>query len=148
MHDITLDGPNGLNSKLFFFQKPDWTLFLQMAIRENRPICCYTKEEPPIGFLNIFEFSSPQHVKLYAKTETKGHGLQVVCGGAQVPASNRRTNSRLDSDIWESKYQNTILMIFDKQWCHELPRFLFFMQHVCIWEPAPPTGVDNPLFVF
>jgi hypothetical protein len=22
------------------------------------------------------------------------------------------------------------------------------MQHVCIWEPAPPTGVDNPLFVF
>jgi hypothetical protein len=67
----------------------------QTLLRGNRPICYYTKEEPLIGFLDIFEFSSPQHVKLYAKTETKGHRLQVVCGGAQVPASNRRTNSRL-----------------------------------------------------
>jgi hypothetical protein len=38
----------------------------------------------------------------------------VVRGGPQVPASDRRTNSRLDSDVCE--YQNTILMIFDKQW--------------------------------
>jgi hypothetical protein len=47
----------------------------QALLRADRPICYYTKEEPFVGFLDIFEFSSPQHITLYVKAETEGHGL-------------------------------------------------------------------------